>query len=97
MLNGSKKYEWEDRDSFNLSRSSSFFSLVEERKNTFYSLPDIAVEEEFRNCNGIIAMGGDVAYEALTNGINFLDLSSFRKKALRDLTGYYTVDEIEMF
>ena len=97
MLNGTKQFAWEKKDSFDHSRSSMFFSLIESRKNTYYALPNIAIEEEFKNCLGIIAMGGDVGYEALTNGIRFLDLSSFRKKAMKGLEGYYTIDEIDMF
>ena len=74
MLNGSKKYTWQEKDSYELARSSSFFGGIQSRENTYYAMPSIKVEQEFENCCGIISMGGDVTYEACTLGIPVLDL-----------------------
>lgn len=97
MLNGSKKYTWQEEDSYGLARGSSFFGGIQSRQNTYYAMPNITVEQEFENCSGVICMGGDVAYEACTLGIPILDLSNFRRKALLGFADYYTLDDMESF
>ena len=97
MLNGSKKYTWQDKDSYDLSRGSSFFGSLQSRKRTYYAIPAIEVEQEFESCCGIISMGGDVTYEACTLGIPILDLSSFRREAMLGYDNYYTLENIEDF
>ena len=97
MLNGSKKYTWQEKDSYELARSSSFFGGIQNRENTYYAMPSIRVEQEFENCCGLISMGGDVTYEACALGIPVLDLSSFRKKAMLGYGNYYTLDNIQDF
>ena len=96
MLNGSKKYTWQDKDSYDLSRGSSFFGSLQSRKNILCDTSNRSrtrIRELLRNNKH----GGDVTYEACTLGIPILDLSSFRREAMLGYDNYYTLENIEDF